>query len=235
MRFLVTRPEPDCTRTAGKLQVMGHEALLAPMLEFVFAAPDRFDLAGVGALAVTSVRAVACLSGHPQLQELCELPAYAVGERTATALREAGFSMVSSADRDVEALAELIGAEVSGTTVLYPAAEDRAGDLEGLLAAKGLGCRAEVVYRMAPQRDLPQEIIGHLKAGGVDSVLIYSRRTAEIFLEALGRAGLNHVLPHLRIAGISRQAVSAFDGLALTVHAPHPTEEALLTLALSGN
>ncbi|MBD8892023.1 uroporphyrinogen-III synthase [Roseibium litorale] len=235
MRFLVTRPEPDCTRTAGKLKALGHEALLAPMLEFVSAVPARFDLAGVGALAVTSVRAAACLAAHPQLQALRKLPAYAVGGRTASALREAGFSMVSSADRDLEALAELIGAEVSGATVLYPAAEDRAGDLEGALAAKGLSCRVEVVYRMAPQGDLPEESIRQLKAGGVDAVLIYSGRTAEIFKDALHRAGLASLLPHMRIIGISRQSVSVFHDLALTGHAPHPTEEALLTLALSGN
>lgn len=235
MRFLVTRPEPECTQTAGKLQAMGHEALLAPMLHLVPSTPSAFDLEGVGALAVTSVRTVASLAAHPQLPALLSLPAYAVGARTASALREAGFSRIASADRDVAALAELIGAEVSGTAVFYPAAEDRAGDLEGALAAKGLNCRVEVVYRMAPKGELPDEIAAQLKAGSVDAVLIYSSRTAEIFKEAVHRAGLAHLLPHMRIVGISRQSVSAFHGLALTVHAPHPTEEALLTLALSGN
>ena len=34
LRLLVTRPEPDATRTADELRAKGHDVMVAPMLNF---------------------------------------------------------------------------------------------------------------------------------------------------------------------------------------------------------
>src|SRR4051812_25250109 len=96
MRLLVTRPEPDATRTAQVLRAQGHEVLVAPLLstqtiEAEFAGP-------YAAVLMTSANAARALSEHPRAAELSELPAFTVGARSAEAARAAGFAEVVSAD-----------------------------------------------------------------------------------------------------------------------------------------
>lgn len=138
MRFLVTRPQPDCRRTAEKLRALGHVADEAPVLKTVEVRSAKIGLEGVSALAFSSRRSVAVLSAQGRIDALRSLPVFTVGDVTALACREAGFSNILSASGDIAALAQLILDNRSGLSsgaVLYPAAEDRAGDLEGLLAA----------------------------------------------------------------------------------------------------
>src|SRR3954452_2213574 len=83
MRLLVTRPEPDATRTAQTLRGRGHEVLLAPLLstqtvDAEFAGP-------YGAILMTSANAARAIAAHGRARELRALPAYVVGNRTADA------------------------------------------------------------------------------------------------------------------------------------------------------
>ena len=167
MRFLVTRPQPDCRRTAEKLRALGHVADEAPVLKTVEVRSAQFGLDGVSALAFSSRRSVAVLSAQGRIDALRSLPVFTVGDATALACREAGFSNVLSASGDIAALAQLILDNRSGLSsgaVLYPAAEDRAGDLEGLLAAGGVSCRTSVVYRMDAVTRLPSAVVDSLNS-----------------------------------------------------------------------
>src|SRR5947209_14822822 len=96
MRLLVTRPEPDATRTAQMLRARGHEVLVAALLSVQ---TIDADFAGpYGAVLMTSANAARAIGTHRRFAELRELPAYVVGSRTADAAREAGFPHVESAD-----------------------------------------------------------------------------------------------------------------------------------------
>src|SRR5690242_14594497 len=97
MTILVTRPQPDNERTGASLRARGFDVLLAPMLRFE-PVPLRQDAgADYGAVIVTSANALRAV--EPQLagSGLRDLPLFAVGDRTATAAREAGFRNVVSA------------------------------------------------------------------------------------------------------------------------------------------
>src|SRR5947209_518969 len=81
MRILLTRPEPDGSRTAGQLRARGHEVILAPLMR---AEPLRADFAGPFAAALmTSANAARAAIEHPRFAELSRLPIFTVGDHSA--------------------------------------------------------------------------------------------------------------------------------------------------------
>src|SRR3954470_12261904 len=87
MRLLVTRPEPDATRTAETLRARGHAVLVAPLLSMQ-SIDAQFAGSYDGAL-MTSANAARALAAHPHAGELTPLTCFAVGSRTAEAARAA--------------------------------------------------------------------------------------------------------------------------------------------------
>lgn len=236
MRVLVTRPQPDCRRTAERLRAGGHVADEAPVLHCVPTLPARFDLGGVSALVFTSRRAIAVLGGHGQVSAFHHLPVFTVGDATADAARQAGYRDVLSADGDVSALAGLIldrKADLAGGGVLYLAAAERAGDLEGRLASADVRCQTVAIYRMDPAGSLPDEVLETLRGGGYDAVLVYSRRTAEAFRALLDARGVLESLGRTAVYALSRQAGAPLADTMCVHVAPEPNENALLDLALT--
>src|SRR5215475_3147651 len=103
MRLLVTRPQPGAERTAMALRALGHSVVIAPVLRFEAALPD-IPPGPWHAVLMTSASAARAISAHPRLGELLDCQVFAVGRSTAEAARDAGFTAVTSADGDVEAL-----------------------------------------------------------------------------------------------------------------------------------
>ncbi len=196
--------------------------------------PERFDLEGVAALAVTSKRVAGLLAGHSQLGELARLPVYAVGDKTAEAMTSTGFGDVRSAGGDVTQLGNLIAAGSPKGRVLYLAARERSGDLDVDLDECGIKCTTEVVYAMRQKDRLDDEALLALEQGAIDAVLIYSRRTGDALVSALMAVGRMDLFQNLRVIAISRQSAAMIPEAACVEIAPHPSEEALLEQALSG-
>src|SRR5262245_45808721 len=102
MRLIVTRPEPDATRTAEALIRLGHVAILSPMLDVanesrVAVPQERFQ-----AVLVTSINAVRTLAGISDRAPITGIPIFAVGDRTALEAKRAGFATARSADGAVD-------------------------------------------------------------------------------------------------------------------------------------
>jgi uroporphyrinogen-III synthase len=195
MRLLVTRPEPDATRTAQALRRRGHAVLVAPLLstqtvEAEFEGP-------YGGVLLTSANAARAVSSHPRAAELTRLPAFTVGARGAEAAHAAGFGDVASADGALGDLVRLVAARFAGSRarVLYLAGEDRAGDLAGELAAHGVAVDTVVIYRAVAAERLPAELAQALSGGKFDGALHYSRRSVTTLIGLAEQAGvLNAVL-----------------------------------------
>jgi uroporphyrinogen-III synthase len=194
MAILVTRPQPDNAATVAALRAKGFDVLPAPMLRFEpVAFQDDLD-ARYGAVIVTSANALRAAEGQPAMNRLKQLPLFAVGERTAGAAREIGFSNVISADGDATALRDLMVASVRAKklkktdTLLYLAGADLARDLAGELGQRGFNVVTQTTYRMVPIVSLPRDVCEAFAASGVEAVLHYSRRSARAFLDA-ARAG----------------------------------------------
>jgi uroporphyrinogen-III synthase len=234
MRVLVTRPMPEAEATAARLVALGHEPLVAPLFR-AEAAAGQAATGDAAALAITSPRTVAFLS-DPVVAAMRDRPAFAVGDRTAEALRAAGFRDIRSAAGDVHALAALIVAAglPPGATILSPGGETRAGDLGMALDGAGLRLETSVVYRMVSAQALPATIHEALAALRIDAALHYSPNAAAAFLRLVKEAGLAGPGGQLRHACLSEAVATPLraHGWARLAIADTPDEDALLaTLA----
>ncbi|MGH6929838.1 MAG: uroporphyrinogen-III synthase, partial [Dongiaceae bacterium] len=111
LHALVTRPEEDAAPLAAALAERGIEVTVEPLLTIRPVADAPIDLQGAQALLFTSAngaRSFAALAATRDLSGWRELPVFAVGDASAAAARDAGFSRVESAGGDVAALARLV-------------------------------------------------------------------------------------------------------------------------------
>ena len=188
MRLLLTRPEPDAERTAAALRARGHTVVAAPLLRIEARQDAEIGRGPWAAVLVTSANAAPAIARHGRFEELRLLPTFAVGERSAQALRAAGFADVISADGKVDDLVRLVARRIKpGAPLLYLAGADRSGDLAAAL--QNFVVRTVVVYRAVAAKALPAEAATALTSG-IDGVLHFSRRTAETYVRATRGAGL---------------------------------------------
>jgi len=226
-RIWVTRASPGAEATAGRLEAMGLTPLVDPLLA-VSDLEARIDLAGVAALAFTSVNGVAAFArACPDRGRRV----FAVGGRTAAAARAAGFVQVASADGDVAALAALILGEAATLdgAILHPGALDPAGDLLSPLVFAGLSARRVALYETTVRDPAPSTLT---ELDDLAAVLLHSPRAARALADLL----VQRPAPRLRALCLS-PAVAAPLGtpeqtgaVGPVTFAPRPTETALLAL-----
>ena len=228
MAVLVTRPHPDSEISAEALRGRGFEVLLAPMLRFepvAFLDDAEVDYGAVIATSANALRAI-----EPQLaaSRLTKLPLFAVGERTASLARKAGFSNVIAAQGDAAGLRDLVlecvraRALKKASVLLYLAGADLSRDLAGELGERGFSVVTQTTYRMIPVASLPRAVCDAFAGKAVEAVLHYSRRSARAFLEAVRADGVEIsalAIPHccispavatiLRDAGANQVMVAA--------------------------
>ncbi len=218
-RVWVTRTAPEAEATARRLFALGHEPVVAPLLEARPIAGAEIDLSGVDALAFSSGHAVAAFA---TLSEGRSLPVFTVGAATARKARAVGFGAVQSADGGAATLAETIAvAEPRPALVLHPSAREPAADLVALLAERGVAARAVAVYETVPT-DLA------LVPDDIDAILVHSARGAERVATLLADRRLDHI----EVFAISEAAARRLRplGFARVVASPFPNEAALLDL-----
>lgn len=217
-RIWITRAEPGAARTAARLQAMGLEPIIAPLLTIQNLTPPVPDLAPFDALAFTSINGVAAFAA---LTPERDRPVFAVGDATAQAARDAGFDDVRSASGDLHALARLIASELSDASVLVPQAETPAGDFDAALVIAGaryISIQPLIVYRaQRTSAAIPTTF---------DAILIHSPRAAKILAEQdIVR------LSHAVTACISPAAAAPLIALGLTpAVAETPDEASLLAI-----
>jgi uroporphyrinogen-III synthase len=231
MRLAVTRPLEDAERTAAVLRARGHDVLVAPLMQVEpVAAAIRESW---GAVVVTSANAPAAIAANPVRAALIKLPVYAVGRRSAEACRQAGFTDVITAGGDVRDLIRLIVARRADAAgpLLYLAGEDRAADLIGELTMRGIAAEMAVVYRAAAA-PFPPALTAALKAGGLDAVLHFSKRSAEIYLAGAAQAGQGEAALAVRHLCLSAQIAKPLRSAGATqvTVAARPDEAALMAL-----
>jgi len=181
MRVLVTRPLADAEATAVRLDRMGHQALLAPLLEtqlFDGPAPDLSDVQAILATSANGVRALA-----RRLREGRDTPLFAVGPQTAEEARNSGFADVRNANGDARALGEAAArwARPGQGALLHVSGEEAPGTLADTLTGHGFEVRKLMLYRVAAAAALPPEAARALASGTVDAALFFSPRSAKVF------------------------------------------------------
>ncbi len=239
-RALVTRPLEDAGPVVAALRRRGIACMVEPMLRIVPLPAPVIDLDGVQGLVVTSANGARAFAAACRRRDL---PVYAVGEASAAAARELGFSPVESADGDVAALADLVArhAAPGAGALFHPAGRVSAGDLAGRLQALGFSLRRSRLYEARPIDAFSaplQAALAALRDGGEAAaaelrwVLFFSPRTAATFVSLSETAGLADACRRLMALCLSRNvaaAASAIEWRAVAV-AARPEQEALLAL-----
>jgi uroporphyrinogen-III synthase len=240
VRLLVTRPLPDAERTAAALRTNGHAVTIAPLLHIETLADAELGAGPWAAILVTSANTARAIAGHKRIAELRALPVLAVGERSAAAMRSAGFTHLSSAEGAASDLTRSVAERLKhGEPLLYLAGADRSADIAADLAAQNFLVRTVVVYR-AIQADVLPEAAAEALKGGIGGVVHFSRRSAEAYVNVTRSAGLSEPAvkkpAHFCLsAKVAEPLVKA--GAGDIRIAQEPTEPALLALipAISGD
>jgi uroporphyrinogen-III synthase len=238
MRLLLTRPRSEAERTASALRAMGHDAVLAPVLDIENIADAPIGPGPFAAVLLTSGNAARAIAEHSARPALIGLDCFAVGAQTAEAARRAGFATVVSADGDGGDLAKLVRGRVGerDKPLLYLAGDDRARDMAAELSPHGLRLETAVVYRAKAAASFPPDIATALKAGAFDGVLHYSRRSTAIFVDCVRAAGAKAAaarLSHFCLSARASEPLAAINAKSILV-ARNPDESAMLAL-ISGS
>ncbi len=224
LRVAITRAAPEAAKTADRVRAMGAEAVLAPLLTIVACGYDT-NTEGAQAILFTSSNGV---RAFPDTRGARHRTVLAVGEVTAEAAREAGFTDVRAADGDVRSLAALAKAALDPAKgkLIHIAGDHVAGDLGGELRAAGFSVERRLAYASVAAPRLPETLLGPL-----DIVLFHSARAAETFT-ALGAPNAAAL-----IAGCLSPAIAQAAGATTwkrIITAPKPGEDDLLAATLGG-
>ncbi len=205
---LVTRPQPAADELAEKLRGKGYGAFGAPMMEYVGIDAAFPDLADYQALIFTSAEGVRHFS---TLADVRDIPAFAVGDATAAAAARAGFTRVVSAKGNSAAIAALVAEEAPKLNlkkILHPCSDDTPDSISGALRETGITVMRRPVYKAALTESFPADVLAALKRGTVDTVMLFSARTAGNFVSLLKKNGLGDLSPHLEVISISKAAAA---------------------------
>lgn len=231
MKILLTRPVGDAEKTAADLRALGHDVIVAPLMEIRFRKGPEIALDDAQAVLVTSANGVRALARRTARRDM---PLFAVGPQTAERARAAGFRAVKSADGDAEALARAVTgwARPEAGALFHARGAHAKGDLAALLAAAGFRVQSEVLYEAVEAKALPPAAAQALGSGSLDAVLLYSQRSARIFAHCAISAGLQEICETMAALCLS-EAVAA--GLAPLQFrsvriASHPDQAGLFAL-----
>lgn len=185
MKLLVTRPVEDAQPLAEKLEGLGHEAVIVPLL----AIKPREDVvlpdSPFQALCVSSANG---LTAKIDLSVFHHVPFFAIGPQSALEARRQGFDHVHDKGGNVEGLVRTIckNLKPEGGPVLYLSGSETTGDLEGKLKSQGFAVMRVIVYDALPctVTELPPLL------GNADGVLLYSPRTTKLWVAQVQIAGL---------------------------------------------
>ncbi|SEL73754.1 Uroporphyrinogen-III synthase [Bosea lupini] len=227
MRVLVFRPLEDAERSAQSLRERGKDPVVAPLFQ-VLPTGEKPPKGPFDALVLTSANAVPALEGLPKSWRGV-LPAFCVGTRTADAAGKLGFTAHSARGGRAELLALILEKLPKGQKLLLVAGRDRHEDLPQQLGDAGHEVTIWTAYEAKAVDALPAAAADALRDGSADAALHYSPRSAEIFFDLAGKAGLTEqaqALPQLALSvAIAAPLISAGSDTVLV--AEHPEEAAL--------
>ena len=239
MHLLVTRPRKDAETLAQVLQALGHDVTVDPLMSIEFHPETPLTRTGVQALLITSANGLRAMMARADFAEWLKLPLVAVGPTTAALAREAGFATVFEAEGDVASLVKLVQQklEPDGGPLLHIAGTIVAGDLKGALEADGFWIERAVLYEAKTAASLSEKAIEGLRSAAIDGVLLYSKRSAETFVDLCRLAGLTDHLSGLNAYCLSANAALPLQNIGLQgIHvASAPNETDLLTVIDPGS
>jgi len=213
--LVILRPEPGAGASLERAETLGLVPVWMPLFgvrPLAWTAPDPASFDAVLATSANAMR-----HGGAGLTQFQHLPLHAVGEATAEAACEAGFTHVSAGSGDVDAL---LGSLSPRLRLFHPCGRDR----RELSAARQVILSVPVYA--AEALPMPEGF-----AAIADAVIaVHSPRAGSRLAELAGAAGIDR--SRVQIAAISEAAAAeAGVGWGTVKWATEPNDSALLELA----
>ena len=180
MQVLITRAEPAASRTANNLKALGYEPVIAP----IFKLHDLgipFEYHEYKNFIFTSANAVEIMQKRGWRPESIDATAWCVGETTANAARELGFTNTHVTSGGGAVLSKHI-AECETSTeskFLYPATPDRSFNIEKTLKPFGIKVKTVDIYKLEKQVLPPQKLVDFFQMAEDGVIFAFSNRSAK--------------------------------------------------------
>jgi len=212
MNILITRPYIDAEDLMGKLFSLGHKIIHIPTLKVKPITNQECDAKNYDAFIFTSANAIRNLKLlNEDKKKLC----FCVGSITEKIVRQKGYSNTISAGGNVNALKNIIlnSDFDKRKKIAYFCGDYIATDLDIDLKREGYFIDKVINYSSEKIIDLNNENEKILNNHPPDIIFVYSKRSAESFVELVKKYTLNGLMTGSRVLCISEKVLNVFKQL----------------------
>jgi len=212
MNILITRPLIDAEDLMGKLFSLGHKIIHIPTLKVKPVTNQKYDANNYDAFIFTSANAVRNLKLlNEDKKKLC----FCVGSITEKKKKKKGYSNTISAGGNVNALKNIIlnSDFDKRKKIAYFCGDYIASDLDLDLKREGYFIDKVINYSSEKIIDLNNENEKILNNHPPDIIFVYSKRSAESFVELVKKYTLNGLMTGSRVLCISEKVLNVFKQL----------------------
>ncbi len=185
MHILVTRPKTDSSALITALQSAGHQVSHIPLLDIEFFENVEIPNHNYQAVLITSANGVRALNYNPNQINFSKTTAITVGPASAKAAQQAGFSNIVQTELgDVNGIIDHIKTNLKPQNgpLLYPSGTKTTGDLQAILSESGFNVERAILYKAKRLNALTEQVIDSIQSGDIKAILLFSPRTAKIWL-----------------------------------------------------
>ena len=207
MNILITRPLIDSEDLMGKLFSLGHKIVHIPTLKISAANVSSVDAKKYDAFIFTSANAIRNLKLNNQdTNKIC----FCVGSITEKIVRQKGYNNTISAGGTVNALKNIILSSDQidkKKSIAYFCGDYISSNLDMDLQKEGFQVDKIINYTSKKITDLNEENNKIIKNHPPDIIFIYSKRSAESFIEIVKKYSLNGLMTESRVLCISEKVL----------------------------
>ena len=212
MNILITRPLIDAEDLMGKLFSLGHKIIHIPTLQVKPVTNQKCDAKNYDAFIFTSANAIRNLKLlNEDKKKLC----FCVGSITEKIVRQKGYANTISAGGNANALKNIIlnSDYDKSKKIAYFCSEYISTDLDLDLKREGYLIDKVINYSSEKIVDLNNENEKILNNHPPDIIFVYSKRSAESFVELVKKYTLNGLMTGPRVLCISEKVLNVFKQL----------------------
>ena len=212
MNILITRPLIDAEDLMAKLFSLGHKIIHIPTLQVKPVTNQKCDAKNYDAFIFTSANAIRNLKLlNEDKKKLC----FCVGSITEKIVRQKGYSNTISAGGNVNALKNIIlnSDFDKKKKIAYFCGDYISTDLDLDLKREGYLVDKVINYSSEKIVDLNNENEKILNNHPPDIIFVYSKRSAESFVELVKKYTLNGLMTGSRVLCISEKVLNVFKQL----------------------
>ena len=208
MNILLTRPLIDAEDLMGKFFSLGHKIIHIPTLKISTVKMDPVDAKKFDVFIFTSANAIRNLKLiNSDKSKIC----FCVGSITEKIVRQAGYNNTISAGGTVNALKNIILNSDhidKKKSIAYFCGDNISSNLDIELKREGLQIEKIINYTSEKIIDLNEENNKIIKNHPPDIIFIYSKRSAESFIDIVKKYALNGFMTESRVLCISEKVLS---------------------------